>query len=441
MKQVITSVEEGSIGQELGLEKGDAILSINGESIEDVLDYHYLSENSSLTLEILTKDGEVVTCQVDKEEDEPLGLSFEEEFMGQYLHCKNHCVFCFIDQLPKGMRPSLYFKDDDARLSFIYGNYITMTNMLEKDFEKIIRYRMEPINISIHATDPEVRRKMLKNPRAGELMERLRRLKEEDILMNGQIVLCKGYNDKEVLDRTIRDLMALMPQLQSVSIVPVGLTKHRQGLAPLEPFTAAECEAVIRQVEPYQREALERYGTHFIHVSDEFYIKAGWPIPPAETYDGYLQLENGVGMVRLFLDETDEAIEALDPKEYIDQPPLTVSFISGTLVFPYIERQFQKLSQKLPFLTVKAYPIVNDFFGPEITVSGLLTGQDILRQLKGRDLGDKLLLSQDLLKADEEIFLDDMPLEELKKALHTPVTIVKSSGESFIDDILKGCTQ
>ena len=280
MRQIIKSVNPGSIGEELGFEPDDSLLGIDGQVIEDVLDYYYYCEKETLTLQILTKDGEEVECVVEKDEDEDLGLVFEEEFMGHYRRCSNQCMFCFIDQMPKGMRESLYFKDDDSRLSFLNGNYITMTNMSEEDFEKIIRYQMSPINISVQVTDPDLRVMMLKNRRAVNLMPRMRRLKEAGIRMNGQIVLCKGVNDGRILDQTIRDLAELRPELQSVSIVPVGLSKYREGLYPLEPFTKEELAAVIDQVEPYRERFYAESGMHFMHLSDEFYIGAERPIPP-----------------------------------------------------------------------------------------------------------------------------------------------------------------
>ena len=340
MRQIIKSVNPGSIGEELGFEPGDSLLGIDGQVIEDVLDYYYYCEKETLTLQILTKDGEEVECVVEKDEDEDLGLVFEEEFMGHYRRCSNQCMFCFIDQMPKGMRESLYFKDDDSRLSFLNGNYITMTNMSEEDFEKIIRYQMSPINISVQVTDPDLRVMMLKNRRAVNLMPRMRRLKEAGIRMNGQIVLCKGVNDGRILDQTIRDLAELKPELQSVSIVPVGLSKYREGLYPLEPFTKEELAAVIDQVEPYRERFYAESGMHFMHLSDEFYIGAERPIPPEDAYDGYLQLENGVGMMRLFLDETEQAISGLDPSRRIEGH---VSLVSAVAAGPFIRQTCEKI--------------------------------------------------------------------------------------------------
>ena len=434
MQQKIKGVEPGSIGEELGLEAGDILLSINEEPIEDVLDYYFLVNGEYITLQILTKDGEMAECEVEKEEDEDLGLVFEDPFMGSYHHCHNKCIFCFIDQLPKGMRESLYFKDDDSRLSFLNGNYITMTNMKEEDFGKIIRYQMSPINVSVHATDPELRVKMLRNPRAAEVMDRLRRLAEADITLNGQIVLCKGINDGEALDQTIRDLWTLQPQMQSVSIVPVGLSRHREGLYPLEPFTPEECDQLIDQVEAYQKQFFAESGMHFIHLSDEFYIQAGRELPEEERYDGYLQIENGVGMMRLFVNEAEEAMKQLDPQADFAGH---VSLVTAPTAAGFIRRICRKLEAMYPGLQLDVHEIINHYFGENISVTGLLTGQDICAQLKDRDLGEKLLLPGNLLKADEDILLDDMTLKDLENTLQIPVSIVKSSGEDFVRSILE----
>lgn len=432
MQQVIKGVQPESIGQELGLEAGDILLSIDGQPIEDVLDYYYLLDSEYITLQILTKDGEMAECEVEKEEDEDLGLIFEDQFMGSYQHCHNHCIFCFIDQLPKGMRDTLYFKDDDSRLSFLNGNYITMTNMQEADFEKVIRYQMSPINVSVHTTDPQLRVQMLRNPRAAEVMDRLRRLAEAGITLNGQIVLCKGVNDGAALDRTIQELASLRPQMQSVSIVPVGLSRHREGLYPLEAFSKEECAQVIDQVEPYQKRFFAEDGMHFIHLSDEFYIQAGRELPEEERYDGYLQIENGVGMMRLFINEAQEAIKELDPQADYEG---VLSLATAPSASRFIQEICQSLEARYPKLHIQVYTIINHFFGENITVTGLLTGQDICAQLKGRELGSKLLLPENLLRADEEVLLDDMTLTELESTLQIPISIVKSSGSDFVHSI------
>ncbi len=433
MKQVIREVLEGSIGEELGLEKGDILLAIDGKEIDDVLDYFYYLEGEYIVLTIETKDGETVTCEVEKEEDEDLGLVFEEEFMGKYHHCSNKCVFCFVDQMPPGMRPTLYFKDDDARLSFLSGSYITMTNMSQSDFDKIIRYQMSPINVSIHAVNPDVRVKMLKNPNAANIMDKLTKLKEAGIFMNGQIVLCKGLNDGPELDRSIHELYTLYPNMQSLGIVPVGVSKFRNGLYPLEPFTKEDAKKVIRQVEPYQQYFYKTHGTRFVHLSDEFYIMAEEPLPSAESYDGYLQIENGVGMMRSFIEEANEEMDKLPKRKKVKGK---VSVVTGVLAGKYIQEIADRLMQIYPDLTVLIYVIENHFFGEHITVSGLLTGRDIMDQLKGKELGSRLLLPGNLVKSDEDVLLDDVTVSELEKALHIPISIVKSSGNHFIETIL-----
>ena len=458
MKQVIRKVDPEGIGAELGLEPGDILLSINGTQIEDVLDYYYLLEGETITLQIETKDHEFVECDVEKGEDEELGLSFEEEFMGKYRRCSNDCIFCFIDQMPKGMRDTLYFKDDDARLSFLSGNYITMTNMSEEDFQKIIRYRMSPINISVHTTNPELRVKMLKNKRAVNLMPRLKALKEAGIVMNTQIVLCKGVNDGEQLLRTVRELGELLPELQSVSVVPVGLTKFRQGLYPMEPFTKEDAGQVIDMLEALQPAYYEKYGVHFVHPSDEFYITAERELPEEERYDGYVQLDNGVGMMRLFLNQSEKKLALLreeetrktaksdgmglgaefaDADDESPAPSGKLTLVTAKLSAGYISRVCRALEEIYPSLTINVAVIENHFFGENITVTGLLTAQDVVAQLRGKDLGKAVLLPRNMFKADELITLDDVPLEGLEKALHVPVIIVKSEGDTFIDSILE----
>ncbi len=434
MKQRISFVAPGSIGEELGLEPGDALLAVNGTEIEDVLDYYFLTDDDFFTLTVETRQGELAECEVEKGPDEELGLLFEEEFMGKYRRCANKCIFCFIDQLPEGMRDTLYFKDDDSRLSFLNGNYITMTNMSEHDFEKIIRYHMSPMNISVHTTDPELRVKMLKNPRAAEIMPRLKRLAEAGITLNGQIVLCKGVNDGEALIRTVRELGELCPSMQSLSIVPVGLSDHRDGLYPLEPFTPEDCRALIAAIKPLQDAYYERFGLHFVHLSDEFYSLAGLDVPDEESYDGYLQIENGVGMMRLFMNEACEALCEAGRDESLTG---RLSFVTAPCAAPYIARILEAFRERFPNKQIDMKVIRNDFFGSRITVTGLLTGRDIIAQLKGQELGSHLLLPANLLRGNEPLLLDDLTVADIEKALQTPVFIVKSSGRSFIEALIR----
>ncbi len=430
----IERIEPDSIAEELELSPGDVLLAVNGEQIEDVFDYHYLIHDEYLTVLVQKPDGEEWELEIEKEYDEDLGIVFETGLMDESRSCRNKCIFCFIDQMPKGMRETLYFKDDDARLSFLQGNYITLTNMGDRDIERIIRYRLEPVNISVHTTNPQLRCRMLNNRFAGDALERMRRLKEAGIAMNGQIVLCKGINDGEELDKSIRDLTAYIPCMQSLSVVPVGLTKFRDGLHPLLPFTKEDARQALSVIHRWQQDCMERYGIHFVHAGDEWYLLADQQVPEAARYDGYLQLENGVGMVRLLEEEFMEALLEKEPDKSLRR---TVTVATGALAAPLLRKLAGCLAEKFPGVSVRVIAVKNSFFGERITVSGLLTGQDIVAQLKGRDLGDKLLLPCNMLRSGETVFLDDMTLEELKSALQVQADIVKSSGQDLLDALLE----
>lgn len=431
-RHIIRSVEDGSIAWELGVEPGDCLISINDKEIEDVFDYHYLVNDEELVLLIEKPDGEEWEMEIEKDYEEDLGIEFEQGLMDEYRSCRNKCMFCFIDQMPKGMRETLYFKDDDSRLSFLQGNYITLTNMSDHDIERIVQYHLEPINISFHTTNPELRCKMLHNRFAGEALKKVQKLYEGGITMNGQIVLCKGINDGEELERSIRDMTAYLPHLQSVSVVPVGLTKFRDGLYPLEPFTKEEAREVLAIIHRWQNKIYEEYGTHFIHAGDEWYILAGEEMPEEERYDGYLQLENGVGTTRLLQNEFQEAFERISG----DDRETEISLATGKLAYPYLKDMIGTLQTKYPHVTVHLYEIRNDFFGELITVAGLITGQDLKAQLAGKPLGSRLLLPCCMLRNGEEVFLDDVTLEELKETLQVQIDIVKSSGQDFIEAVL-----
>lgn len=430
-KHIIKEIKANSIAEELGIEAGDSLLAINDQEIEDVFDFQYLTEDEYIEVLIEKPDGEEWLLEIDKEADEDLGIIFESGLMDDYHSCRNKCIFCFIDQMPKGMRDTLYFKDDDTRLSFLQGNYVTLTNMSDHDIERIIHYHLSPINVSFQTTNPELRCKMLNNRFAGEALKKVDRLYEAGITMNGQIVLCKGVNDKEELERSIRDLTAYIPHLESVSIVPVGLSRYREGLYPLEPFTHEDAVEILETVQGWQKKLYQEYGTHFIHASDEIYILAGREMPSEESYDGYLQLENGVGMVRLLLQEFAEAIRE-EKEEQREIAAREISMVTGTLMYDYIQIMLEQVRQLYPQLRFRLYPIVNHFFGENITVSGLLTGQDIIDQLSGQPLGDRLLLPVNLLRSGEQILLDDVTVTEIEKALQVHVDIVKSSGWDFI---------
>lgn len=432
MEHIVKEILEGSIAQEMEIEPGDNILAVNDHPIEDIFDYQYLINDEYIELLVRKSDGEEWLLEIDKDYDEDLGIVFENSLMDNYKSCYNKCIFCFIDQNPKGMRDTIYFKDDDSRLSFLQGNYITLTNMKEKDIDRIINYHLAPINISVHTTNPKLRCSMLNNRFAGAILDYIRKFYEAGIPMNGQIVLCKGINDGEELWRTISDLMEFVPVMESLSVVPVGLSDYRDGLFHLEPFNREDACEVIDIIEHFQKKAFEKHGTHFVQASDEWYINAGRDFPEADRYDGFIQLENGVGMVRLLMDEFDEewgCVEG-DDREY------EVSMVTGVLVYDSIKLLANRIPEKFPNVKVHLYKIINDFFGHRITVTGLLTGGDIRKQLTGKPLGQRLILPSNTLMADEPKFLDDVTLAELTDALQVDVCIVESSGADFIHAVI-----
>lgn len=431
-EHIVKSLMPGGIGEELGIEPGDKLLAINGNEIQDVFDYYYYEESEQLLLLIEKPDGEEWELEIEKDEDESLGIEFDQSLMDEYRSCRNKCMFCFIDQMPKGMRETLYFKDDDSRLSFLQGNYITLTNMSDHDVERIVKYRLEPINISFQTTNPELRCKMLHNRFAGEALKKVDILYRGQIEMNGQIVLCKGVNDGEELERTIRDLTGYLPYLKSVSIVPVGLTRYRDGLYPLEPFTKEDAREVLSVIHRWQEKIYQEHGIHMIHAGDEWYVLAEEEVPEEERYDGYLQLENGVGMMRLLFNEVQEALSAVTG----DGRQREISLATGRLMYPYIGKILEEIRKKFPNITTHLYAIRNDFFGERITVSGLITGQDLTGQLKGQPLGERLLLPCNMLKIGEPVFLDDFTLEEVENSLQVKTDIVKSSGQDLLDAVI-----
>lgn len=429
---IIKEVQPGSIAQELELVPGDGVYMVNHQVIEDVFDYQYLINDEYVELAVVRENGEEWVLEIEKDYDEDLGITFESNLMDNYRSCSNQCIFCFIDQLPKGMRETMYFKDDDSRLSFLQGNYITMTNMKDKDLDRIIKYKLAPINISIHTTDPQLRCEMLHNRFAGKIMDQLRRLYAAGIEMNGQIVLVKGVNDGAALDRTIEDLSQFMPYMESVSIVPMGMTKFRQGLYPAQPFEKEDATAVLEQIHRWQDRFYEEKGNRFIYAGDEWYIMADWPLPPEAAYGGYIQLENGVGMMRLLIEEFHQALSKLPG----DDRRRHVSIVSGKLASPYIRRLCDEMIEKYPNIQVDVHCIINHFFGERITVTGLITGQDIIEQLKGKDLGSVLLLPVNVLRSGEQVLLDDVTTGDIEKALQVPVDIIKSNGDDLAAKIL-----
>lgn len=427
----IASVEPGSIAEELALEPGDVVLTINGEELEDVFDYRYQIDSPMVLMVVQKANGEEWELDIENEYQD-LGIVFENSLMSEYRSCSNKCIFCFIDQMPPGMRKTLYFKDDDSRLSFLQGNYITLTNMKDKDIDRIIRFHLSPINISVHTTDPELRCKMLNNRFAGRALKMIDRLCQAGTPMNGQIVLCKGVNDGEQLERTIGDLARYIPAMESLSVVPVGLTRFRDGLYPLEPFTSQDAQKVIAQIESWQERLFREHGTHFVHASDEFYLLAGQEMPEGERYDGYIQLENGVGMLRLLEEEVREELKDRQDDGRTEE----LSVATGLLPAGHLQRMIDLVAECFPGRKIHLYPVTNQFFGERITVAGLLTGQDIIRQLKGKMLGSRLLLPVCMFRSGEEVFLDDTTRTDVEKALQVPVDIVKSSGHDLVGALL-----
>lgn len=447
----ISDIVPGSIAEEMEIAPGDLLLSVNDHELEDVFDYHYLVNEEEITVLIQKPDGEQWELEIEKDYNEDLGLVFEQALLDEYHSCRNKCIFCFIDQMPPGMRETLYFKDDDARLSFLQGNYVTLTNLSDKDIDRIKRFHLSPINISVHTTNPQLRCEMLHNRFAGEALDKMKDLAEAGVEMNSQIVLCKGWNDGEELDRSIRELSQLYPSMQSLSVVPIGMTKYRQGLVQIEKFTREDAVQLLTQLEGWQRKLLNQYGTRFVHASDEWFLLADQKIPEAEYYEGYGQLENGVGMVRSFLDEWEEALEDWKKKNDFNvkgkkSPDVegdsstvekrVVSVVTGRLFGPILQQCGKELEALMEGVSVQVYPIRNDFFGEDITVAGLVTGQDILAQLKGKMLGERLLLPDTMLRSGEEIFLDDITVSQVAQSLQMDVVIVKSDGKSFLEGIL-----
>ena len=404
------------------VEAGDELLRINGHDIRDVLDYKFWSYERKLTLEFKNAG----TIRVKKDEGEDLGLNFETYLMDKPTGCANRCVFCFVDQLPKGMRSTLYFKDDDARLSFLTGNYITATNLSQRELDRICELRVSPLNISVHATNGELRAKMLQNKRGAEIMDILRRFAGVGIFMDCQIVLCPGWNDGAELQRSMEDLASLYPNVGSVSIVPVGLTAHREGLTELKPFDKEGALATIRQVEAFAQKCLEKYDCRIFACSDELYLRAELPIPAEKEYEGYPQLENGVGLLRLLMEEFDYALESNEAR-----PEKPFSIATGVSAAPFMEKLCAKAGAK-----ARVFAIQNDFFGHTVDVAGLTTAQDIVKNLRGQELGAFLLIPAVMLRHGEGVFLDDMTLEELSETLGVPVFPVENDGEALLNAML-----
>lgn len=430
MSAEVTGIMKHSPAFRAGLKKGDILISVNGHEINDVLDYMFYCAEDRLAL-VYERAGERLEQVVIKSEFDDLGLEFQSFLMDNKRTCSNKCIFCFIDQMPKGMRETLYFKDDDARLSFLQGNYVTLTNLTDKDIERIIEMRLN-INVSVHTTNPELRCRMMHNRFAGEKLRYLKMIADSGLMMNCQIVCCPEINDGDELRRTLNDLEALMPSIQSVAIVPVGVTKFRKGLYPLRPFTKAEAGAVIDIIEAKQKQCLEKWETRMAYPADEFYLLAERELPPTEFYEDYPQYENGVGLLRSLQDEVDQALE--DRPETIK--PRRVTLATGTAAEAFHKSLAEQIMQKYPGLDIRVAGIVNHFFGETITVAGLVTAGDLIAQLKGRDLGDELLIPRVMLKADEPIFLDDRSVSDVERELDIKVTAVRNDGFEYLDAIL-----
>ena len=426
VKQKIISVDTGSYAEEAGIRPGDLLLSINGEPVLDLVDYEYLCASEKLEIVTERADGEACAFRIRKDPTDPLGLQFETSLMSKVRTCRNNCVFCFVDQMPEGMRPSLSFKDDDWRMSFIMGNYITLTNVSDEEFDRIIRRKVSPLYISVHATDPEVRERLMRNRFAGNIMERLRKLSDAGIRFHVQVVLCPDMNDGPVLLKTLEDLMSLYPGCGSAAIVPVGLTRFREGLPSIRPYDAEEAMDVIMLVSGIQETCLRQMGTRFAFLSDEWYLLAGVPLPEYEEYEAFGQIENGVGLLRLFEDDFNWALSDREPLEN----PRHVSIAGGTSCHPFFRNLYRKLERF--GIRTDLFPVRNDFFGGNVCVAGLVTGSDLMMQLRGKLKTEELLIPANMLREQEDVFLDDVTLEELEEKLNVRIRPFRS-GDELID--------
>lgn len=428
----IIDVRPSSIADEVGIKKGDKLISINGAGIKDILEYKYLTTDEFLEVEIENSSGEIWIYEVEKEYDEDIGIVFEG-IIDKPKSCHNKCIFCFIDQLPSGMRETLYFKDDDTRLSFLQGNFVTLTNLSEREIDRIIKYRISPINVSVHTTDPELRKMMLNNKNAGKLMDYLEKLKEGEIEVKAQIVLCPGLNDGDNLDKTIKDLSELYPELSCVAVVPAGITRHRQGLYELKEFDEISAAAVIEQVKKLQGKFFTELKTRFVFLSDEFFLISGKDLPVYDDYEGFSQLENGVGLITLFNEEITEALNKLSGYK---KKKRMISIITGEYASANLIKAASRIENCIEDLRIKVFPISNDFFGHGVKVAGLLTGKDIIDQLKGKAIGSDIFIPECMLKRDETVFLDNITVEQLEKELAARVTVCKEDGSDLVKNIL-----
>lgn len=429
-KNIISKIRPGSIAKELGIGVGDIIISINKRPLLDIIDYMYHMADDYVEVEIESKDGDLFIYEIEKDPDEDLGIEFSNSLIDKAKSCSNKCMFCFIDQMPKGMRPTLYFKDDDSRLSFLQGNFITLTNMSDDEIQRIIDYRISSVNVSVHTTNPELRIKMLRNKNAGKLMDRLRAFDEAGLEINCQIVLVPEINDGDELDKTLRDLVKLDRSIKSVAIVPVGISKYREGLDELIPFDEKRANETIDQVHALQEEFLESRSTRFAFLSDEFYLLANRPVPQDQEYESYPQIENGVGMVRNFYEEVKSVLDSQE----VDGRSGEATIVTGTLAYDFMVLIRDLVIEKFPNLDLKVQKIVNNFFGHTITVAGLVTGQDIIKQMKNYGTGH-IMIVDDMLREQTDYLLDDVTLSDIESALNVDVSTAMVDGDDFINVI------
>lgn len=430
MKNTISKVKPGSIAEELEIEVGDKLISINEKEVRDIIDYKFLMADEDILVEIEKADGEIWELEIEKDYDEDLGVEFKDSIMDQAKSCCNKCIFCFIDQLPKGMRETLYFKDDDSRLSFLQGNFVTLTNMADEDINRIIEYKISPINVSVHTTNPELRQKMLSNRFAGNVYERLIKLSNGGIKINCQVVSCPGVNNREELIRTVEDLYKLHPSIENVAVVPVGITKFREGLFDMTLYNKETSLMEIEGIKKIQEKYINEIGYPFVRLSDEFYVTAEVDVPSKDFYDKFDQLEDGVGMIRIFRENIKEGLSNLSPNK-----KGSFTLITGTSAYKEIKSAAEEIEKVNSNIKVQTNAIINNFFGSTITVAGLLTGKDIKEQLKDAKLGDYIIIPRNILRSGEEVFLDDVTVEELEKYFNKSILICEYTGEDLIEKI------
>ena len=428
---VVKSVDSFSIAEDCGIEKGDVILKVNNKDFEDILDFRYMTSDEYYVVTVRKTNGEIEEIEVYNDLYEQFGCEFENSLMDEPKTCRNNCIFCFMDQLPPNMRSTMYFKDDDVRLSFLEGNYVTLTNLSDKDIDRLCSLRVSPINVSVHATQPELRCKMLNNRFAGRVLSIMQKFADNGIYMNAQVVLCKGINDGENLKKTLYDLSELHPYVRSISVVPVGLTAYREGLYQLESFEKDDCLLVIDEVTSYSEDFLNRLGTRLVYLADEFYIKAERPIPDFESYEDFPQIENGVGLMATFMYDAAQALEEANSKN----TPKSKTFVTSEIAYDYICDIVDSVKKKFPGLKAEVCKIKNEYFGGKITVTGLLCGSDIINQLKDKSLGEYLMLSSAMFKDDCDILLDNVTREDLEKSLGVK-TLIDTTGEEFVVSLL-----